>query len=71
MKLPRKFIGTHADEVLIEEMDASIGVGRPGDQGYFATRSEFVRRAIERLLEDLRGEQVSSARPSTALRIAR
>lgn len=62
MKTPRKLISIHAPEVLVEEMDASIGVGKPGDKGYFATRSEFVRRAIERLLEDLRPAQPTRPR---------
>jgi Arc/MetJ-type ribon-helix-helix transcriptional regulator len=49
----RKLIGLHADVKIVEEIDAWLRHGQPGDQYYFASRSDFLRCAAVRLLADL------------------
>ncbi|MBK5568025.1 ribbon-helix-helix domain-containing protein [Ensifer sp. SSB1] len=44
--MSRKLIGTHVDPPLIDEIDAFVGKGMPGEPGYFSSRSEFIKAAV-------------------------
>ncbi|MBY5538709.1 hypothetical protein HFO60_01260 [Rhizobium leguminosarum] len=57
MNSARRLIGVHADEVLAKKIDGHVGIGKPGDKDYFASRSDFVRRALFQLLENLQDRQ--------------
>ncbi|AWM26472.1 hypothetical protein N181_15425 [Sinorhizobium fredii USDA 205] len=46
-----KLIATHVKDSILKQIDARIGKGSPGDLGHYATRSAFVRAAIDHLLE--------------------
>ncbi|AYG60425.1 hypothetical protein CCGE525_17635 [Rhizobium jaguaris] len=52
--MPRKLIALQVDPRCVHEIDAFVGNGLPGDAYFFATRSDFLRAAIARLIEELR-----------------
>jgi len=48
-----RIVSFYLGEIHIKKIESLIGIGRPGDNGYFASKSEFVRSAIERFIDDL------------------